>query len=257
MTEEYDDIDTDGPIDEIAGDSDVAATHQGDPVAGVLLVVALSLIAVLLATTAAFFIFLQTLNHAPRTAVERDVATWEAQVAEKPTDANAWANLAYAYAEAKRFDDAVDAAKDGEKQADEPTMVLVQADVLRVAGRYQEAIEAYSKAETAVKAQLKRTAEERRKVGVISDLKDTSMLRVYFGRGVASHEIGDLDAAIKDLKRAAKLAPDQVNILVTLGDLYAEDGQTQAALKSYKAALKFVPDSPGAIAGLQRLEGGE
>lgn len=249
MTEEHDDI------TEIA--TAEPAERPADPVVTLLLVVALSLIAILLATTAAFYIFLQTLNQAPRTVAERDVSTWETVVAERPSDSNGWANLAYAYAEAGRYSDAVDAADDGERIAEEPLLSLVRADVLRVAGRYQEAFDAYGEAEKAVKAQMKKTAEQRRKVGVYSDLKDDSMMRVYFGRGVASHELGDLDAAIADVEKAAKLAPDQVNVVVAMGDLYAEAGKTAKAQAAYKQALEYVPDYKPALDGLQRLKGGE
>lgn len=249
MTEEHDPITAPQPSPEPTG-------RASDPVASLLLVIALSLIVVLLATTAAFYIYLQTLNRAPRTLAERDVATWEIAVAEKPNDANAWANLAYAYADAGRYDDAVDAAENGQIKTDEPVLVLVEADVLRVGGRYKEAMDAYGEAEKAVKEQMKKTADKRREVGVTSDLNDDSMLRVYFGRGVSNHELGDLDAAIQDLERAVKLAPAQVNVVVALGDFYAEDGKTEKAQAMYKRALEYVPDYAPALKGLQRLEGG-
>lgn len=236
---------------------DQAPAHAPDPVTRVLLVVALSVIVVLLATAGVLFYYLGTLNKAPRTITERDVTAGETLTREKPKDATAWMNLAYAYSDAGRFDDALATIDKGMRSSKEPTLILVKADVLRVAGRYKEALDSYDEAEVAVKAALKKIKEDREKVGVRMKDDGKVISRVYFGRALTNQKLGDAKAALKDLERAVAANPQQVNVSVALGDAYLESGQTAKAEKAYRDALKYVPDYAGALEGLQRIKEGK
>ncbi len=236
---------------------DQAPAQPADPVTRVLLVVALSVIVVLLATAGVLFYYLGTLNKAPRTITERDITAWETMTREKPKDASAWMNLSYAYADAKRFDDAIATIDEGRRSSKEPTLILVKADVLRAAGRYKEALDAYDEAEVAVKAALKKIKDDREEVGVRMKDDGTVIGRVYYGRAITNQKLGDTEAALKDLERAVNANPQQANVSVALGDAYLEAGQTAKAAKAYRNALKYVPDYAGALEGLQRIKEGK
>lgn len=223
----------------------------------VLLTAALALIAVLLATGALIFIYLNTLNDAPRTRVERDLATWEVAVKERPDDVNAWANLAYAYADAGRTDEALDAVAKAKKVTGRQQFVIVQADVLRIAGRHSEAVKAYDLAEKAVREIEQEVQAQRQKVGVKVEADQDALARVFFGRALSEQEIGDDSAAIADLQKAVKLQPQSATMWVALGDLYAGSKEASRAEEAYRTALTYVPDDPGALSGLEKLGGGE
>lgn len=233
------------------------ASRGSDPVVTVLLTAALSLIAVLLVTGGLVFIYLNTLNEAPRTRVERDMGVWETAVKERPDDVNAWANLAYAYAEAGRIDEALDTVGRAKKVTGRAQFVIVEADVLRLAGRYTEAVDAYDSAEKAVRELQQQAKVEREKVGVKLESDQDALARVYYGRALSRQEIGDMKAALTDLEEAVKLQPQSATLWVALGDLYARSDQAGRARDAYRTALTFVPDEPGALKGLDRIEGGE
>lgn len=243
-----------GVDEETPREAAATRTTGGDPVAGVLLITALALIAVLLATGGLVFIYLNTLNDAPRTRVERDMNVWETAVKERPDDVNAWANLAYSYAEAGEFDRAMDTLRRARRVTDKDEFVIVEADILRASGRYTEAVEAYGRAELAVIRIQKELETERKKVGVNIQEDNSALSRVYYGRGLSHEKLGATDAAIEDVRRALKLEPQAATMWTTLGDLYAGSKETSAAEDAYRKALTFVPDEPGALEGLQRLE---
>lgn len=246
-----------GADSEAAVDGEAAAPpRQSDPYVSWMLRIALSLIIVLLATTGALVYYLNTLNRAPRTSVERDVTTWETSVAETPRDANAWARLAYSYASAGRIDDALEAASEGKRRTKEPVFALVRADVLRTGGRYAEAKTAYDEAEKAVKDAVAEVKREREKLRIKFEIPDESLGRVYMGRALVQHELGEDEAAIKDLEEALKLEPQQSAMWVLLGDYSREVGDTKRAKKAYENALKYIPDYAEALAGLEAIEKG-
>lgn len=246
--------DSEAPVEDAIPDA-VTGGRAGDPVVTVMLTGALALIAVLLATGALIFIYLNTLNDAPRTKVERDTATWETAVKERPDDENAWASLAYAYAEADRIGDALKAVARAKRVTGRSEFVIVEADVLRLGGRYSEAVRAYDTAEKAVRELQRRIEREREKIGVIVEDNDDALARVYYGRALSREELGDEKAAIRDLEGAVKLQPQSTTMWVALGDLYASSKETTQAQDAYRRALTFVPDDRGALEGLERLEG--
>ncbi len=232
---------------------DEGAERERDPIAHAMLVVALGLVVTLVATTGVLYFYLSTLNKAPRTTVERDVAAAEAVVSEEPTSAAAWARLAYAYAEADRYEDALDALERAESADDAESLVVVRADILRLAGRTREALTEYDRALTEMKKLRERIRIERAKKGITGDIGDDGLLQVYWGRGLAKRDLGDVEGAIADLELASKENSRQVDVWVELGDLYAKSGDADKAEAAYRTALMFVPDFGEALAGLRAL----
>ncbi|TLM81872.1 MAG: tetratricopeptide repeat protein, partial [Actinobacteria bacterium] len=115
----------------------------------------------------------------------------------------------------------------------------------------------YNVAEKAVRETERKLDIERRKSGVSAKIKDTAIVRVFLGRGLAEYELGDLDAAIKDLEKAVAEQPEQASTLVTLGDYYVEKGEKAKAEKLYREALTYIPDYKEALDGLRRLKEGK
>lgn len=246
----------DDPAEDVWADEsgdDEGAPRERDPIAHAMLVFAMALVVTLVATTGVLYFYLSTLNKAPRTTVERDVAAAEAVVSEEPTSAAAWAALAYAYAQADRYEDALDALKRAESADDAESLVVVRADILRLAGRTREALTEYDRALTETKKLRERIRIERAKKGITGDIGDDGLLQVYWGRGLAKRDLGDVKGAIADLELASKENSRQVDVWVALGDLYAKSGDTDKAERAYRAALTFVPDFGEALEGLRAL----
>lgn len=242
---------------EMESEDQASPAPRLDDISRLLLRIILLLVVVLLGTTLTLLFYLSTLNRAPRTALERDVVTWETAVKENPGDAGAWTRLAYAYAEGGRTDDALDAVERGRKATDSPALMLVEGDVLRSAGRYTEALSAYNRAEKDIRAAAHKVETERKKLRIFSPADESALGPLYFGRGLSKRELGDLEGAASDLEKAVKQLPDQATVLVALGDVYADLGHNDKAKASYEAALRFVPDDKDALDGLRELEGGK
>jgi tetratricopeptide (TPR) repeat protein len=245
----------DGWLEHEYDESDDADVQESapDPYITGLIVFALMVVVALLASTLGIYIYLTTLNRAPRTAAERDIISMEVATKERPNDVLAWVQLAYAYASAGRDSDALRAVQRGENAQNGERLSIVRADVLRFSGHPKEALAAYNEAEKLIQKMFERQKKENAKIGVSADLSDDSLVKVYWGRALVEEQLGDTAAAVKDLEKAVKEQPDQSAILASLGDLYAKTGQAAKARKAYQSALKYVPDMPEALAGLEKL----
>lgn len=228
-----------------------------EPVSAWLLKVALALIVVLLATTLTLVIFLVTLHKAPRTEIERAVSSAEMSVREHPSVAENWAQLAYAYARAHRYDDALNVVRKGRAQTHQDYLYLAEADILRSAGRFKDSIAVYGSAEAAISQADTQAISARKTMGIYVPLDDTTLARVYVGRAISERQLGEAKSAIADLEKAVAIAPDQSTILVRLGDYYAESGDTSKAAGMYRSALLYLPDYAPAKAGLERIGRGQ
>lgn len=233
----------------------LTAEQSADPVASILLRVALALIITALATTAVMVLVVKGRQNAPRSVAERDVATWEAAVLQTPNSAVAWAKLSYAYSSAERYSEAVKTAERGREVTGDSSLYLPEADALRAARRYREAIAAYDNAEKALTESEASAKMELQSKDIYVQLGDESEALVYYGRGVSEERLGELDAAIKDLRKAVGVAPEAAYMSVELGDALLEDGDRAGARTAYKDALKYVPDYAEALAGLKKAEG--
>jgi tetratricopeptide (TPR) repeat protein len=240
-----------------ADDAPAAQSEGLDPASSMLLKIALSLVIVLLVTTVSLVLFLTTQHEAPRTAVERSISAAEAGTLEHPDVADNWSKLAYAYAAAGRYNEALQAVRKGRNRTNQQYLTLVEADVLRSAGKYEDSIDAYNDAEKAVTKAIAAAATERKKMGVFVDVPDTTIARVYFGRALSEQSLGRNKEAIADIEKAIVVTPTQATLFIQLGDLYAAEGDRTRAAEAYNSALRFIPDSPEARAGLDRLQKGK
>lgn len=247
----------DSAVDDAEDRPDEAAQAEPavhDPLVNVLLATALSLVVVVLGTALVAFLYFTNLNRTPRTVVERDVTAWETAVRERPGDVNAWGSLAYAYAEAERYDDALATLTRAKRVNKEPAFVIVEADVLRLAGRNREAVASYAAAEKAVTQLRDEAAKARKKIGVTYEPEDDSLMRVFYGRALALRALGENEQAVTYMKQALKENPEAASIAIDLGELYLKLGDKPQAAKAFKQALTYIPDSKQALAGLAKAE---
>lgn len=250
MTPELDQIDLDAAVP-----SAEETTRVTDPAFAVMLRVALVLVILILGVALAIVLALSALRHAPRTTSERDIAAAEASVKAKPSDVAAWTKLAYAYADAKRFDDAYAVVRRARKATSDPVVSLVDADILRMDGRFKDALTEYDGAYTAISEAEAAARQRREQLGIYTQIGDDTIVRVLYGRALVRHELKDTDGAIEDLETAVKRSPEAAYLSVVLGDYYAEEGRRADAAAAYRRALTYVPDYAEALAGLAKVEG--
>jgi tetratricopeptide (TPR) repeat protein len=75
-------------------------------------------------------------------------------------------------------------------------------------------------------------------------------LGAYYRLGIAYSEKGMYDEAIRSLKKAVDLAPDDAPPHYNLGVVYARKGQHDKAIKSLKKAIELNPGFAEAYSGL-------
>lgn len=232
-----------------------AAAANPDRLTALLRLIAAGLLVVVLVFALVFVVYLKGLG-APRSAAERDIARFKDAVAAQPEDLLSRISLAYAYSAGARFDEALETIERAGQMTDDPQarVELARADILRAAGRLEEAVEAYNLAATLAEAEHVAAVAERAKSRIFTEVPNELLAQALHGRGIASWDLGDSDSAIADLAAAIEIVPTDAAMLVTLAGFQAKSGETSAAAASYRRALEFVPDYAAAIEGLRNLD---
>lgn len=229
-----------------------------DPLARWMLGVSLALIIVLLASSISIVLFLLSMRGAPRTKIEQDISRYETIIDEsgggKPED---WVKLASAYASAGRTADALEAIESGRAVKKTALLDLAEADVLRQAKKWDEALKAYNIAEKSATKEFNKMVEAQRKKGIIFEFDNQSLASVYYGRALTLHETGDLKGAIKDIESALKIIPEASYMWKDLGDYAMEAKDVAKARMAYNEALRYAPDYEDARKGLERAKKGK
>lgn len=220
-----------------------------------LRLIAGGLLVVVLASAISFALYLQTLG-APRSVAERNIERYKTAVAEQPQELQNYVKLAYSYAIADRFDDAMATIATAEKLTKAPRLEvqLARADIERAAGKYADAITTYSAVAKQAEVEYAEQAAELKKKQVMFQPPNTTLAAALKGRGVAKWESGDRAGAIADLDAALDIEPTDASTMVEIAGYYAESGDTSMAVAAYNQALRFVPDYPEALAGLRELD---
>lgn len=227
-----------------------------DRVATAMMLGSVALIVVLLATAISMVFFLLSLRHAPRSTAERSVTEAEAQANFDPSKSDNWVRLAYAYAEAGRYRDALTAIERGRPVA-KGSLDVVQADVLRMSGQYREAIPYYDKALTYIDQEEQKAFRAQEKKGIFTRQPNQARAVAMYGKGLCQLELGDAKKAAANIKAASDIVPTDSVMLVSLGDAYIVAKQPKLAEKAYKQALKMIPDYKPALEGLEKIKGGK
>ncbi|WP_203290624.1 tetratricopeptide repeat protein [Maricaulis parjimensis] len=96
--------------------------------------------------------------------------------------------------------------------------------------RYREALSAYNFAFAIIDTQLAEVAEP----------------TLWRNRGIARLQLGQTEAALADLQRAANEIPDDVMTQLNLGILYQDLGRSADAVVAYDRVVRLEPDWMGA-----------
>ena len=173
----------------------------------------------------------------------------------------AWIGLARAQQQLGRFDEALQAAEAGEAlRPDVSAFALQIGDILRAAGRNDEALAAYTRAASfgASTTPLTRRGDLYLRLGQADQALQAYEEALALAPGDADALLGlaqayalrgggvsqaDFANAETRIKRAAQLAPDNVNVTLALGDLYTAYGRHVDAVDQYRQALTAQPDN--------------
>lgn len=85
---------------------------------------------------------------------------------------------------------------------------------------------------------------------IISDAYAESLF--YANRGVSLFRAGKARRGFAYLRRAIQIAPENVDLWVNLGALYATQGDNRSSMDTYAVALQIDPNNRAAMAGLAR-----
>lgn len=230
----------------------VEPTLDSDPVAQWLRSVAAMLVIVLLVATLSLMLYLRSID-APRTVQERDIEQYRAAIAVDPDTQLNHVRLAYAYAQAGRFDDAMASIENAYIISDNSLAMIAEADVLRYSGRLEAAVDAYDRARPEVERVYESALLDLRKQNIATTPPNTQLEQLLFGRGSALRDLGRIDEALQDFEEALSITPTDATLLVAAGETYAAVSNEASAAASFRTALMFVPDMPEALIGLRDL----
>ncbi|MFA5844960.1 MAG: tetratricopeptide repeat protein [Coriobacteriia bacterium] len=218
-----------------------------------LLRVALMLLVVFLASGISLVLYTLSMRGAPRTGLERAVTMDEVAVKENPKDMQNWARLALAYNQSGRFNDAMRALDQAREIEHSPVIDLTEADILRIAKRYDEALRAYNALEKFTNSEYDRYVKERKRRGIIVTGQNEVLYLCLYGRGQVYDALDDNDRAIADFRKAAGIMPTDAEVWVEFAKLLVKDGRDKEAADAYRQALRYIPDYKPALDGLKRL----
>lgn len=205
------------------------------------------------AQAGALLTYVLSMRNAPRTTVERRLASDEAAVQEAPRDIENWARLALGYAYAQRWADAADAISRGRAVKSAAILDLTEADILRIKGD-DAAIKAYDRAIVSANAEY----EQQRKLL----LKDKNVrvpppnrlvAEALAGRALALQAAGRTEEAADQAVKALEMDPSDAELRAALGDMLLVLGRKTDAETQYREALRYVPDLRQALEGLRKL----
>lgn len=219
-----------------------------------LIRVILLLLLVLAGGAVTLVAYVLQIRGAPRNQTERVVKMSEAEVERSPKKVELWVGLAYAYADSGRYPQALNAVERARALKNSSKLDLAEADILRLAKRYPEAVKAYDKAEKTSYSDFKQAMTKLEERGVLYGQVNETAGKVFYGRALTYQSMGQTKKALDDARHAQSIFPLDSNVLTLYGDLLAESGRKKEAITVYKAALRYVPDHKDALAGLKRLE---
>jgi tetratricopeptide (TPR) repeat protein len=235
MLSESDDFsDSDDPL---ASDHEDSAEHGRDRLGQALVII--SLLVVIAVLVVGFFLLKEvTGEQAPRTAAERAIADYAAQIEADPGNALLYLHLADAYYGAKEYDKALDTL-DQVRSMESTGTILAQ--VLYGTGRIEEA---RGDNEAAIAAYLDSLK--------VKELAETryALARIYH----LNEQYGD---AVEQYRTYLETMPTDASGWRGLGDALEKQGDKEAALEAYRQAATFLPDDDEISSAISRLEGGE
>jgi len=238
----------------VADEHDITS-EPPDSIGRALMIFALLLLIAVVGVGAGMVLYLRDGFELPRSASERDIASYTVAVRENPDDQANHIKLAYAYAQGGRTDLAMESIALARQIEDNAAVDVAEGDALRMNGDYGEALAAYRIAETRAEETYAEAVTDMEKRGVAFPIDKTVLVRATHGQALVLWEIDRPEDALAAIGKALDNAPDDASLYVLLGKYSFESGDVVGAEEAYLAALRFVPDYPAAIEGLRELEG--
>jgi len=138
---------------------------------------------------------------------------------------------------------------------------LLEGQTAFRAGRYEEAVAAFSKAVAAAPDSVSARIDLGSALGELGDPEKAiaeydKALEIapenptaLFNAGLLRAERGELDVALEHLQSAARVAPEDMTIRLRLADVLQTAGELENALVQYRAAVELEPSEEGARLG--------
>lgn len=244
-------------------EQDVGTTSQpigrgtfDDPVVRRLSIAAAAVTIMFLSTIIAA-LFLGILgSDVPRTALKRDLATYENRIESGSTDPEVWKAYVSALVDSGQLQRAQQVVDRGMRVIDDRAgadMAFAQAQVLFSGRRYEQAVDAATDGievlEAYHEAQLALDDSPERKGLPISD----NYWGMLYLRARSYVELRQYEAALKDLDSYLAEKRQAADVFTLRGDVNAELGNLTDAESDYRAALSRLADYQPAIDGLRKL----
>jgi tetratricopeptide (TPR) repeat protein len=225
----------------------------------VALMGAISIVIILALTGALFAVVVYKQNaNAPRTRIEKEIATLEDAVKTYPKSQDAWFDYSAVLIDTKQYARAEKVLDRADLATDDPPIFDVQrARILFAQGRYEKAVEDATKARTEEYALEKKKVAAANKKGyktTVQGYVDETVINASLLIAQAEIELGDIDSAIAAYTAALGEEPKMADVLAMRGDMYEKADRFEEAAKDYRAALKYVTDLEAAKKGLARVE---
>lgn len=194
----------------------------------------------------------------PRTAAERALLVYEAQIEAGTSDVRVWAGYIRSLIDAEQYNKArqvLDLALS--TPSEDRSLIIVERARLSLArGDFEECVtfadEAIAEARLEIEAERQRLAE--RQLGVVVEPETpASMPAALLIKASAYEAAGDNAAAVAVYDEYLKTWTTAADVLVSRGDLKAELGDTAGAEADYREALRFGSDYRPALDGLDRI----
>lgn len=194
---------------------------------------------------------------APRTAAERALLVYEAQVLAGDADVTVWASYIRALIDAQqlsRAKDAIDIALESATQR--RSLILAERARLSLAmGEHRTAVDQADEAIREATAEMEATQREQAERASTSATAEppASYASALLIKAEALAVAGDAEAAIAAYSTFLERWPTAADVLVARGDLRRDSGDLAGAESDYRAALQFGPDYQPALDGLESI----
>lgn len=240
-----------------AGPTPRGRLRTADPVTRWLTLAIVGLLILWLSGIVSALVFgLMSPSPAPRTAVERDLSVYSAQIQSGQADAKTWAkyiDTLITAGELSKANNSVAVALKSAKAdksyilAEQARLQLVEKDY---AGSAKIADQAMTQAKSEYAALVAKYAASKIKLG--ATLPD-SWGQAALLKAAALSASGGGPAAIKAFDAYLKVSPTDADVLVRRGALKAAAGDKAGAAADFRAALRYIPDYKPALDGLKQI----
>lgn len=192
------------------------------------MLIALALVVALAGASVGYFYATQ--ESSPGELIQREVARLEKLVQENPDNPDLRVQLAVFYSKARDYNKAIDQLKEALRLDESHQGALITlGDIYMEQGRYQEAVEPYTKV-----VELNRDNPMR--------FASMQLEAVYYWLGVAYLELDKPQKAMEQFQEALKIAPTDADAHYQLGITYRRLDRLEEAVRSLKKATSFVPN---------------